>query len=550
MYCSPACGRLQSVFCVDSALQKNYNVNIYAKGGVEIDNVLLLILYSALFCMILIFSISAIGKGLKSGYTRYCVMLYANILCWLLCEMAQYASNNPAVIRWFFDIKQVFIAFAALSLFLMVTSFFHMVRFYPRWVFLFLCVLPAITVFIALTSPWHTLLLTHFRVVSFTPLTCVESGRGLWFYVNTVYCQLLAVSSAVMILRYFRTLPQAYRQGIVFMFACMIIYFIGFVIELFYQSNWLIVDAVDFNLVAVALAGVCSYMPTLANNRTDYAHIEMQAVLRHLDEPVFILDADKTLLDLNLLAGQILREFSLDPDFRGKTLDNIFEAQVAKGHVKIEKSEEDGHDYLYISNAGFSRIYLVKGRDFIGSYGQPCSFVILSEVTYERLLMKRFEEMADVDILTGLSNRYSYQKMLRQMDMDDNIPLSIIMVDVDGLKCVNDTLGHDKGDTLLRNAAVLLQRHCPENGHVFRIGGDEFVLLLPGTSSARAARIVKRIDGDPAEGLNPKPCMALGTATQTSRTENISELVAQADIRMYRNKKAKKSGSAGEAAFA
>ena len=79
------------------------------------------------------------------------------------------------------------------------------------------------------------------------------------------------------------------------------------------------------------------------------------------------------------------------------------------------------------------------------------------------------------DELTGLYNRRFFEEKLREIDTEDNYPISIIISDVNGLKFTNDIFGHTAGDRLIKNFAEILQKFCRQEDIVARIGGDEFI---------------------------------------------------------------------------
>jgi len=97
------------------------------------------------------------------------------------------------------------------------------------------------------------------------------------------------------------------------------------------------------------------------------------------------------------------------------------------------------------------------------------------------------------DVLTGIYNRRFYEEEIKRLDTERNLPISIIIGDVNGLKLVNDAFGHDKGDELLQKAATVIQSACRTDDVVARWGGDEFVILLPRTNTKEAEEIVERI---------------------------------------------------------
>ena len=97
------------------------------------------------------------------------------------------------------------------------------------------------------------------------------------------------------------------------------------------------------------------------------------------------------------------------------------------------------------------------------------------------------------DQLTGLYNRRYYETELARLDQERNLPLTLIMGDVNGLKQLNDNFGHLAGDELLRKTAKILTAACRADEIIARLGGDEFIILLPNAGGNEAEKIIERI---------------------------------------------------------
>lgn len=151
---------------------------------------------------------------------------------------------------------------------------------------------------------------------------------------------------------------------------------------------------------------------------------------------------------------------------------------------------------------------------------------------------KRIQNLSYYDSLTGLYNRRFCQEELKRLDKSRELPLSLIITDVNCLKLANDAFGHQEGDQLLKKVAQLLKRSCRREDIISRFGGDEFVILLPKTPKEVAANVCKRIkDNCKENGQSQVPLnMALGWATKEREEETIEDVLQKAEETMYRNK--------------
>lgn len=170
--------------------------------------------------------------------------------------------------------------------------------------------------------------------------------------------------------------------------------------------------------------------------------------------------------------------------------------------------------------------------------GQHCLLSILTDITDHKKAAEEIRFLSFHDRLTGLYNRAYFEEELKRLDTERQLPLSIIMGDVNGLKLINDALGHQEGDKLLVTVAMALRQACRSEDIVARWGGDEFIILLPCCPSTVATRVVERIKTAETifHTLPIQTSISLGTATKSRSSEDTRNILKEAEDKMYRNK--------------
>ncbi|MDH4100046.1 MAG: diguanylate cyclase [Nitrospirota bacterium] len=159
------------------------------------------------------------------------------------------------------------------------------------------------------------------------------------------------------------------------------------------------------------------------------------------------------------------------------------------------------------------------------------------------------EKLASTDGLTGLYNRRSLDIAIAREEARlkrNRVPSSVVMVDADGVKLVNDRYGHEAGDAFLKRIADILKGNCRVTDVVCRYGGDEFVILMPETTGGGAKRFInlvtRKMDTDPGFQIDEelRLTVSIGAACSTE-TGSIDEALKLADERMYESKRLRKA---------
>lgn len=165
----------------------------------------------------------------------------------------------------------------------------------------------------------------------------------------------------------------------------------------------------------------------------------------------------------------------------------------------------------------------------------------LKQQSYARnniFYLKDKNELLYRDKLTGLYNKNFFEEEMIRLDTKRQLPISLIMGDINGLKLINDAFGHTMGDSVLKKSAEIMSASFRNEDIISRVGGDEFVILLPMTKEKTALEIVNRVkrkcENNPLDFI--KINISFGVATKTSIDENINKVLKKAEDRMYFNK--------------
>ncbi|HBN84203.1 MAG TPA: hypothetical protein DDZ89_10190 [Clostridiales bacterium] len=223
----------------------------------------------------------------------------------------------------------------------------------------------------------------------------------------------------------------------------------------------------------------------------------------------------------------------------GKNLYDVFPYIYQNGKEYLEESSIElysRHLEMYIEKYD---IYI----DILCYYPKPDKVaVIVSDITERKKREAEIIYASNHDAVTKLYNRAYFESVKQTLNVPENLPLSVVIGDVNGLKLTNDIFGHDEGDRLLIQTAKILRSHSKEDDIVARIGGDEFAILLKNTDQDQGKLFCENIyedlngydQGNPSGSINPN--ISLGYDTIYSENESIEAAILNAEANMYRQK--------------
>ena len=274
---------------------------------------------------------------------------------------------------------------------------------------------------------------------------------------------------------------------------------------------------------------------------------KLEATLTSVGDGVFAVDVEKNIVFMNPVA-QRLTGWTID-EVRGTPIVDVF--RIVNEYTRetvpspidkvfdIHQIVELANHTMLIAKDGSELPIEDTAAPIFDESGAITGCVLVFRDSSERKeRQKRIEYLSYHDQLTELYNRHFFEEELRRLDVERNLPLSIVYADVNGLKVINDAFGHEYGDMLLVSVADAMKTACRADDIIARIGGDEFLILLPKTDAAQANGIVARLKEQIAlvrvNGMSAS--VSLGLDTKTDAAQNTNDVMNRAEQNMYQEK--------------
>lgn len=270
-------------------------------------------------------------------------------------------------------------------------------------------------------------------------------------------------------------------------------------------------------------------------------------IFDNISDLIFLFRADKESLELeefcevnhqtldSLAYGQ--QEFQ---NLSLKTIQSkIFEEDDFKEILNQIKNKNDLETETILTDSRGESITVEVKVQQIDEGNKKLLLFLCRDITEEKKKEEEIKYLLFHDKLTGIYNRRFFEEEMQRLDTCRQLPLTVIMIDVNGLKHINDNYGHQAGDQLLQKTADNLKESVRKEDIVARFGGDEFAVLLPQTPPSKAEAVAARIKEQCSQTkVEGQPIsLGVGYAAKIKPEEKINEIFKLADDRMYEDKR-------------
>jgi diguanylate cyclase (GGDEF)-like protein len=414
-------------------------------------------------------------------------------------------------------------------------------RWLTRPVLTALFVIPVITLILNYTNNYHHL---YYRAVSMFmdgPFPLLSITRGPWYWVHTAFINLSLLYGNILFLRMWRYAAPPYRRQIAIILTGSLIPWINYFIYLAGKSPW----GLDLSPLSLSFTAIIFTWGLFRYQLINLAPVARDMVFESMRDGVLVLDAENRIVDFNPSARSILKSLSLSDV--GHPAEEVFQSYPdllkllssdTQKQIELQIAQEEKFCHYNL------RLSFVRNRrhQLIGKT------IVFNDITAQVLMLDKLKTLATTDYLTNIFNR-GYFLDLSQLkisqDAQEQQPVSVILIDIDNFKQINDTHGHKAGDLTLKAVVEVCNNNLRTADLFGRYGGEEFAIFLPETTPETAFKIAERLRKKIASIVVPLDNTEITVtasfgAAGVEQTANISlnELLKKADRALYSAKKA------------
>ncbi len=505
----------------------------------------LFVLLSPFGCAIVIVFAFYAWRHRGARITRPLVYILSSVGAYLVFNTLELVDPTPQGTLFFAEVCYLCISVLTinwLDFSLVLTNREYMLK--KKYVAL-LWIIPVVSAGLVFTNSYHHLIWAQytFMPVSNGYLHMQVITYGGWFWVFWIYAYLLIIVGSVFML--WSSLPQ--RRGLrVPSLLTAIAALLPLIINLVYVLHLFPGFYKDYSPLAYASSGILLAISIFHYHLFDLTPFARAVLIDNMNDGMLTLNTAKMVVDFNPAAQRIFqnasgasleigKDFPLLNPFLNQ-FDTDPSLDLLQSEFNLVKIEEENYYDLQIR-----RLRDQYSGDMVGF------LALMHSITEHKRLLRAVQKLAEEDALTGVLNRNRFTELARNEieNMESSpISISILMVDIDHFKEVNDSLGHIAGDQVLQAFVDRLRGWLRGTDLIGRIGGDEFVVLLANTPIENAVQLAKRLCGLVAakpmaikENQMIPITISIGVAEYTGNfSESLDRIISSADRALYEAK--------------
>ncbi len=506
----------------------------------------------------LVVALLVLQRQNAKGSLALAVLMF-DFALWAGADAVRWSLADPGAQPFWIGLSHAVFVPAPLTFLIFVAQLTELDRWMTPRNLLLLAVEPVATILVIATNSLHHLFYGSFQLGSPAGFPEMLWTRGPWFWLNTAFSYGFILAAALTLVRgILRAGPFLRVQLVTVLVGCLIPWGVNAYMLLSEAAN----SQLELTPLAAAVSGVIFAYALFRQRLLDIVPVARSLLFEQLGDGVLVLDTGGRLLDANRAARRVLHIprgiygkhiWDLLPQWRD--LGDRVRAQGSDPQFEVQGRIDPSRFYevsviRLTDNRTRPSGYLVSLRD-ITERKRTENELHRMNVRLQRQVRKisslhdELQEQAIRDPLTGLYNRrYLDETLEREFSRARraDYPISVILIDVDEFKRVNDTYSHKAGDRVLRSLGEMIQHHVRAADIPCRYGGEEFVIILPETpievGVQRAEQLRAQFEAARFfKGQEPLvPTLSIGVASYPSDGRSAAKVLHAADLAMYASK--------------
>ncbi len=472
----------------------------------------------------------AVRRRTAAGAPGLAAALIA-VVVWTITYALRWLSPDGVAAAFWLDATYLGVVTAPTAFFVVAAQVTAGQRLFTRKNLVLVSIEPLLTLLILFTDRFHGLFYAGIRTSG-----SILNG-GPWFWFNAIYSYALLLAAAVLLVRALTRARDLYRRQLVALLVGMLLPWLGNIVSLGHLSPFADLDTTPFIFFA---SGIVIAFGLFRYRLFDIVPVAHDLLVESMTDGMIVVDTVYRILDLNPAARAI---FGISGKVIGQPVAGIKELWTDPGRVdelmlvpKRECIVKSSADRSYEVSVSPVRERRREAKGWL---------IVLHDITERKKFEDELRYRSTHDILTGLYNRQYYEEAIDRLQSERRHAISVVMMDLDGLKEINDSRGHSAGDALIRETAGILAGVVEGEDILARAGGDEFLVIMPDSGIVAANAIVEKIrreihSRNAKETGMPAIRLSMGIAVRTAN-EPLFATMKRADDAMYREKNMKKA---------
>ncbi len=404
-----------------------------------------------------------------------------------------------------------------------------------HWLLVF--AIPFTTFAVRMTNNWHHLYYSRIELHQFGEMTYMLLTKGPWYLVQTVYVLVALVLCTWFYYQRYRKSIGDEKMQFKLLFTASTLPYIALILVTVNLGG----IGIDYTALILPF---CVFFIILALTRYNFLEIKVLAREKVFEDSavgLVLINRSWRVVDFNEASTRFFYWFHAE--IKEEQLDILLKDQQALWEI-IKHSDSQA---IHLTVEGEDRYIYVDVREIQNNGEKAGSLITFEDVTERELFRRRLVERASTDELSGLNNRRRFREYGEEcfkQAQHNHKPISVLMMDIDNFKRVNDSLGHSVGDAVIRDFSETLASSFRETCVAGRMGGEEFAVILPGTSAAKACKsaehfrqILKEKDMVFGQHL-VNITVSIGVAQSNKEILSFDSLINRADKALYEAKQA------------